>query len=275
MPEARVVDSLAGVDRARWEALFPAALEGYDYLTAVERAGLAGFRWRYVLVSEGDTLLAAAPAFVTDYGLETTLVGGPRRVVEGVRRAIPNAFTLRLACIGSPCTVGAGLGFAPALAEAERPQLLRLLLEAFEQDAMRARCGLLASKDVIAADRPLWDAAAGPLGYRPMPSLPIADLDVDFASLDEYLGRLTASARKDMRRKLRALERIRIEFRTEIDDVLDRLMALYAETRARADMSFEHLTADYFRGVTRQMGNRAFYVLYFQGDDLLAANLLL
>jgi predicted N-acyltransferase len=74
---------------------------------------------------------------------------------------------------------------------------------------------------------------------------------------------------------LRALPRVRIEFRTEIDDVLDRVMALYAQTRARADMSFENLTADYFRGVTRQMGARAFYVLYFQGDELLAANLLL
>src|SRR5579862_1841747 len=141
MPEVRVLDSLAGMDRARWDALFPAALEGYDYLTAVERAGLAGFRWRYVLVREGDTLLAAAPAFFTDFGLETTLVGGPRRALERVRRAVPNAFTLRLACIGSPCTVTAGLGFAPQVAEAERPQLLRLLLEAFEQDSMRARCG--------------------------------------------------------------------------------------------------------------------------------------
>ncbi|HEY2750939.1 peptidogalycan biosysnthesis protein [Phenylobacterium sp.] len=275
MLKAQVVDSLAGQDRASWDALFPDVLEGYDYLTAVERAALPGFRWRYILVSEGDLLVAAAPAFHTDYGLETTLVGAPRRVIESVRRAVPNALTLRLACIGSPCTVTASLGIAARVAEPDRPQLLRVLLEAFEQDAMQARCGLFASKDVIAADRPLWDAAAGPLGYRPIASLPIADLDIDFASLEEYLGRLSAGTRKDMRRKLRALPRVRIEFRTEIDDVLDRVMALYAETRARADMSFENLTADYFRGVTRQMGAGAFYVLYFQDDDLLAANLLL
>ena len=275
MPEARVVESLGEIGRAPWDSLFPGSLETYDYLLAVEQAGLPDFRWRYVTVSEGDTLLAAAPAFLTEYGLETTLAGPPRQMMEGLRRIAPRALTLRLACVGSPCTTTASLGFAPSLSHGERPAVLRQLLDAFESEALKARCSLFALKDVVEADRAVMDAAAAPLGYRPIASLPIASLDIDFASLDEYLGRLTASARKDMRRKLRALGHIRIELRTEIDDVIDRLMALYDETRARADMSFEHLTADYFRGVPRRMAGRGFYVLYFQGDDLLAANLLL
>ena len=275
MPEAWVAESLADVDRAAWDGLFPGVPERYDYLLAVERAGLPDFQWRYVMVREGETLLAAAPAFLTEYALETTLTGAPRRILEGARRLVPGALTLRLACIGSPCTTTAGLGFAPHVRDDERPGLLRLLLEAFEREAARARCGLYASKDVTAPDRPLWDAATRPLGYRPMASLPIADLDIDFASMDAYFARLTYSARKDMRRKLRALDALRVEIRSNVDDVADRLMVFYEQTRARADMSFEHLTADYFRGVTRQMGERAFYVLYFKGEELLAANLLL
>ncbi|WP_309606087.1 peptidogalycan biosysnthesis protein [Phenylobacterium sp.] len=275
MLEARVVESLAQVDPASWDGLFADTLEGYDYLLAVERAGLPDFRWRYVLVSEGDALLAAAPAFLTEYGLETTLAGPGRRMMEGLRRVAPGALTLRLACIGSPCATTAGLGFAPSLAPDRRAAVLRHLLEAFEAEALKQRCGLFALKDVAASDAVVMDAAAGPLGYQPIASLPLASLDIDFANLDEYMGRLTASARKDMRRKLRALAHIRIEFRSNIDDVLDRVMALYAETRARAEMSFEHLTADYFSGVPREMGGRAFYVLYFQDDALLGANLLL
>src|SRR3954462_12554165 len=109
MPEARVVGSLADVDRTAWDRLFPGVPERYDYLLAVEQAGLPDFQWRYVLVSEGDTLLAAAPAFLTSYGLETTLTGTPRRVLEGARKLVPGALTLRLACLGSPCTTTAGL----------------------------------------------------------------------------------------------------------------------------------------------------------------------
>jgi predicted N-acyltransferase len=275
MPEARVAGSLTEVDRAAWDRLYPGVPERYDYLLAVEQAGLPDFQWRYVLVSEGDTLLAAAPAFLTSYGLETTLTGAPRRILEGARRFVPGGLALRLACLGSPCTTTAGLGFAPEVSADRQPVLLRQLIGAFEREAAAARCGLYASKDVISPDRPLWDAALRPLGYRPMASLPIADLDINFASLDDYLGRLTYSARKDMRRKLRALDQLRVEIRTDVDDVADRLMTFYEATRARADMAFEHLTADYFRGVPRLMGERAFYVLYFQGEDLLAANLLL
>jgi predicted N-acyltransferase len=273
-PEIGVVGSLAAVDRAQWDGLFAETLEGYDYLTAVERAGLQGFRWRYVLASEDGVLIAAAPAFLTDYPVETTLTGPGKRAIEAVRRVFPGFLQLGLACLGSPCTTTASLGFAPKVAEADRPALLRALLTAFEADARAQGCGLMASKDVVEADRALWDAAARPLGYRPMASLPIAGLDIDFPDMDAYFARLSYSVRKDMRRKLRVLDRLRVEIRGEVDDLAERLMALYEQTRERADMSFEHLTAAYFTGVPRQMPGRAFWVLYFDGEDLLAANLL-
>lgn len=273
MPEIRVVDSLAQVERAQWAALFPGEVEDYDYLTAIERSDLDGFRWRYVLAFEGDELVAAAPAFLTDYPLETTLTGALRRLADRLGRVFPGLFTLRLACIGSPCTEKALIGVAPAAEPALRAALVNALVTGFEAEARREGCSLIGVKEMVEADRPGWGARA--LGYRSIAGLPIAHLEIDFPDLDQYCERLTASARKDMRRKLRALDRVRIEVRTDVDDVLDRIMALYAETRGRADMSLEALTPAYFRGVLRQMPGRALCVLYFDGDELLAANLLL
>jgi predicted N-acyltransferase len=275
MPDIRIVDSLRAVDRTQWAALSGQGLEGYDYLRAVEEAGLPGFAWRYVLASHGGRLTAAAPAFLTDYALETTLVGAGKAAMDAVRKVFPRAFKLRLACIGSPCTGSPGLGFSPSVAPAERPRLLADMLAAFEREARTARCGLLALKDVPAPEQALWDAAARPLGYRPMASLPIAALPIDFPDLDAYLARLSYTARKDMRRKLRVMPRLRIEIRVEVGDVADRLLAFYEATRARADMAFEELTAAYFTGVPRAMPQRAFWVLYFEGEALVGANLLL
>ena len=275
MPEVQVVDSLEQVDQRQWDALFPGELEDYAYLLAVERAGLEGFRWRYVLAREAGELVAAAPAFLTEYALETTLAEAGRRLAEGVRRLFPDALTLRLACIGSPCTERALLGLSPSVATADQPALIRALLQAFEEEAGRERCRLLGLKDVAQDDEGLWALAAGPLGYHAIPSLPIAHLAIDFGSLEAYLARLTPSARKDMRRKLRAQARVRIEVRSQVDDVIDRIMALYGETRGRADMGLENLTAGYFQGVLRAMPGRAWFVLYYEGDDLLAANLIL
>ena len=275
MPDTRVVGSLADVNRAEWNGLFDGVLEDYDYLSAVEQAGLDGFRSRYVLVREGKELIAAAPVFQTEYALETTLTGPGKALLEAIRRIFPGALKLRLACLGSPCTTTVGLGLSTRLSDAEKQRAMIALLQAFEADALAQRCRLFGLKDVTAPDSGLWDAAARPMGYGAIASLPLAGLDIDFASLDEYLGRLTYTARKDMRRKLRARAKVRVELRENIDDVIDRMMALYAQTRARADMSFEHLNAEYFRGPPRLMGKRAFYVLYFQDDELLAANLLL
>ena len=273
MSELRVIDTLALVERCAWDGLFPGELEGYDYLAAVEASGLEGFRWRYLLVEEQGRLLAAAPAFLTEYPLETTLAGPARRVADGLRRVAPDALTLRLACIGSPCTEAALLGFDPDVTERQKPQLLRQILAGLEQTAVGERCGLLGIKDVADGDSGLWAEAAS--GYRAIASQPSASLDIDFSSIDKYLERLSPATRKDMRRKLRALDQVRVETRTSIDDVLDRVMALYAETRARAEMALEDLTPAYFQGVLQRLGGAAFCTLYWQGGDLLAVNLLL
>jgi hypothetical protein len=275
MFEAQVHRSLADIGRARWEACFPRALEGFDYLLAVEGAQLPGFEWRYVLVEAGGRPVAAAPGFISDYALDTTLTPLGRNAVAAVRRVAPRAFTLRLGSLGSPCTEDVCLGFAPELDAITRQKALAALVSAFQADALASRCGLLAIKDTPQPDVDLWDAVSRPMGFRPVGGLPIAHLDIDFPDLETYLGRLSSSARKDMRRKLRALDRITVEVRDDLDGLEDAVLALYADTRARAHMQFEELTPAYFTGVLENMRGRAICVLYRAEGRLLAANLLL
>src|SRR5262249_44260156 len=59
------------------------------------------------------------------------------------------------------------------------------------------------------------------------------------------------------------------------DDELDQVLELYRQTRERADMQFEELTPEYFTGVLASMPGRSHCALYYAGDTLLAANLLL
>jgi predicted N-acyltransferase len=275
MFEATVHRSLADIGRARWDACFRGALEGFDYLQAVEEARLPGFEWRYVLVEAHGRPVAAAPGFISDYALDTTLTPLGRGAVAAVRRIAPRAFTLRLGSLGSPCTEDVGLGFADELDMTARPPALRALVSAFQSDALASRCGLLAIKDTPQPQAGLWDAVARPLGFRPVTGSPVAHLDIDFPDLETYLGRLSPGTRKDMRRKLRALDRITIEVRENLDGLEDAVLALYADTRARAQMQFEDLTPAYFTGVLQGMRGRAVCVLYRAEGRLLAANLLL
>ncbi|MFC3070639.1 GNAT family N-acetyltransferase [Phenylobacterium soli] len=275
MPEARVVRSVDEIGREAWDACFPGALEGYDYLAAVEAAGLDGFDWRYAVAEEGGRVLAAAPGFFTDYSLDTTLTDLGRRLVAATRRIAPRAFTVRMACLGSPCTEDAGLGFAPDVPAERRSELLRVLLEGFETAAAQAGCWLLAVKDAPEGQREAWASAARAIGYQQTPGMPTAVLPIDFADLDGYLARLSHATRKDMRRKLKVLDRLRIEVVSDLAGLEPRILDLYRQTRERSDLQFEDLTAAYFAGVLARMGERALCVLYWAGDELIGFNLLL
>lgn len=274
MLEARVVNSIHEIGRSAWEGCFTARLEDYDYLSAVEASGLSGFEWRYVVVECGGRPVAAAPGFITDYPLDTTLNEAGRRLIAGARRLFPRAFTVRLAALGSPCTEDVSLGFAPGLSPVRRREALRVLLAAFEAAAAAQGCGLLAIKDAPASDRQLWANLAWPC-YQLAPGMPVAEIDIGFDDLEGYFARLSAATRKDLRRKLKIENALRIEIRSDISGLEARMLELYRQTRDRSKLQFEELTAAYFSGVLASMPGKAFCALYFSDDVLIGFNLLL
>jgi outer membrane scaffolding protein for murein synthesis (MipA/OmpV family)/predicted N-acyltransferase len=273
--EARVYHAIGEIGREAWDSCFPQALEGYDYLAAVEAAGLPGFDWRYVTAQAQGRVIAAAPAFLTDYSLDTTLSDRGQRMVAAARRIAPRAFTVRMACLGSPCTEDVGVGFAPGLTAAEQAAALSTLLAGFEAAAGEAGCWLLSVKDAPSAERQAWADATGRAGYQPLPGMPSAELPIAFCDLDGYLASLSGATRKDMRRKLKALPSLRIEVVRDLAGLEDRILELYRQTRERSDLQFEDLTAAYFTGVLAALGERAFCVLYWEDEALVGFNLLL
>lgn len=275
MFETRILTTLDQVQREQWDGLFDRPLEGFDYLRSVEAADLPGFAWRYVLVLREGRLVGAAPAFITDYRLETTFEGAGRRIAERVRKLAPGVMTPRLGCLGSPCAETATVGFARDLPDVQRPAILAALLRAFEAEAVRSGCALIGVKDADHAQAGLWSRAAGEAGYSAVPGQAIADLPIDFADIDAYLARLSSGVRKDMRRKLRSRPGVRVEHRASLGPDLPRAMELYHQTLARASAQLETLTPAFFTEVAERMGDRALFTLYYAGDDLLAFNLLL
>lgn len=271
--QAHVVDSIRQVGADAWNACFPGELEDYHYLLAVEEAGIRGFEWHYAVIEENGRVLAAMPFFLTDYALDTTLdEGGLRRSLRTIRRHFPRFLVMRLACLGSPELECGIAGFHPCVPETQKSVLLSQLLSGFEHYALSHGGRLLGIKDIPERQKILWDVAAP--DYSAVPGMATAHLDIDFDSIDEYLARLSYQSRKDMRRKLKNAGNIRIEERTNIDDVLPEVFKLYRDTKERSEFQFEELTEDYFRGVLAQMPGRAFCTLYWHENRLLACNLM-
>ncbi len=273
--QTRVANSIREVGKQAWNACFKDEVEDFDCLLAIEEAGIEGFAWRYVTVIENGTVIAAMPAFITNYQLETTLEeGAVRRFIRRMRGIFPGFLTLKLACLGSPCTETGKPGFCANVPPERQPELLAQLIAGLENLADGQGCSLRGVKDVPEPYASEFAPVFARSGFASIPGLPTACLDIDFDSVESYLGRLSAGTRKDMRRKLKSLERVTIETRTELADLMPRVMVLYHETRSRSEWQFEALTAGYFSGVLGRMRGRSFCTLYFAEGKLLAVNLL-
>lgn len=257
-----------------WNRLFPHELEDHAYLRAIERADLAGFRYVYFAVREDDRLLAAVPAFVTDYRLDTTVQGGLRRVTGSLARIFPRLLRIPMLSLGSPVTERCRVGFVPGATPEQRAAWLDAILAQMETVAAREKFGMLAVKDAP-LDEPAWQQVCPRHGLRALPGLPGATLDMPWHDVDGYLESLGAATRKDLRRKRRAGAALRIEWRGDLAGIVDDVQRLYRETLANADLSFEELTPAYFGNVLQGMPGRAFCVTYSEDERLVAFNLVL
>ena len=257
-----------------WNRLFPRELEDHAYLRAIEHAGLAGFRYLYFAVRDDDRLMAAVPAFITDYRLDTTVQGGLRRVTEALAKVFPRLLRIPMLSLGSPVTERCRVGFAPDSTPEQHAGWLDAILSQMEIVAAEEKFGMLAVKDAP-VDEPAWQRVCPHHGLRALPGLPGATLDIRWQDMDGYLELLGPSTRKDLRRKWRAGAALKIEWRTDLTGIAEDVQRLYRETLANAELSFEELTPAYFENVLRDMQGRAFCVTYSEGDRLVAFNLVL
>ena len=272
-----VTTALPSIDAfapGEWNRLFPHELEDHAYLRAIERASLAGFRYFYFAVCEGGRLLAAVPAFATDYRLDTTMQGGLRRVAEAFAKVFPRLLRIPMLSLGSPVTERCRIGFAPDSTPEQRMAWLDAILAHMETVAAQDKFGMLAIKDAP-RDQPFWQQVCPRHGLRALPGLPGATLAIRWRDVEGYLDSLGAATRKDLRRKRRAGGALLIEWRTDLAGIADDVQRLYRETLARAEFSFEQLTPAYFERVLRDMPGRAFCVTYSEGGQLVAFNLVL
>lgn len=275
MPEARVLRSIGEVPAEWWDGCEPHLVEDHAYLRAVEAAALPGFTMRTLVVTHDGHLLAAAPAFVTRYPLDTMMEGTGARLVASLRRGLPALLAPRLACLGSPCTETARVRFARGLDAATRRAAAASLVAGLAMLEAEEDCTLLGTKDLALDEAPELSRALAAAGYLATSGQPIAVLPIDFPDTNTYLARLSRATRRSLRRKLRTADAVRIERRTDVDDVAGEVHALYRATLGRAAHRFEELTPAYFTGVLAAMPGRAHMTLYRVGDELLAANLLI
>ena len=270
-----VETTIAAFAPEEWDRCFPDEPENWAFYRTCERAGPSGFFWYYAAAYEDARLIAAVPAFGTEYRLDTTVQGAWKSVTDRLYRLAPALMSLRLLALGSPVAEICHLGFAPEVAPALKPEVLTAMVEMMQNFGRQRRYGLFGIKDAPAVDEALWTDALASSGFTRLPGLPTAVLDLPYRTFDEYLASLSRATRKDMRRKIRAFEGIRVEQRRSIGDTEGEIARLYRDTLARSDMVFEQLPKEYFSDILDSVRPNSSIFLYWDKDELVAFNLVI
>ena len=224
----------------------------------------------------GD-LVGAAPLFRVAYRIDTPFQGRARAFGNWLHQRWPRLVTLPVIGLGSPMSDNCALGFAPQLSSAERAVVLDGLLSALWQESRATNSALIAVKSLDAVAAPL-EMTLRRRGYNRVTSVPLVMLDLTARTLDHYLDGLPEKTGAYLRRKMRAADKVRIEYRDSVDGLEQRLHQLFDNTLAQSGVDygdFEKLHPAYFSQVLHRLGDRAKLMLCWRGEELLSFQLFL
>lgn len=274
---ARILPSIRTINRRAWDRLFGAASEGFDYYLACENAPPSMFEFSAIGVLDGETLVAGAPVFCTNFRLDMMLEGRSRMLAEWLGRPFPRLMNIAVMGAGSPHSDSLSLAIDPALNASQRKLALDALLEGLERQAALSGIGMTFLKNMSDRDSHWSHEVLQRRGYARVAALPIATLSVP-NSEEAYIASLSANMRSNMRRKMKRAKELRVEVRGFVDGVEEELSALRDATRRRAMADYDvfaEVSRNYFRQVLTHLGERAKLLLYWRGDALIGFALVL
>jgi len=116
-------------------------------------------------------------------------------------------------------------------------------------------------------------------GYVLVEGQALAYVPIDFDSQDAYLGRLSHSRRKDIRRKLKRRAELEIEQARTGDprfrdpEVLKEFYALYMNVYAQSEIHFDRLTEAFFERVLQDGDSGGIVFIYRRRGEMIGYNL--
>ena len=263
---AKIVRSAKEVDQKLWQCALAPQCQDCRYYEVIEETLKEPFDYRYAILTNTQIGKATVqPFFFVEQDITAGLPKRLRTVVEQVRRSFPKFLSFKIAMVG--CAAAEG-----QLACAE-PWALQMLHEAVEACARVEKAKVVLFKDFPSLYREEFMHLTR-LGYKRVPSMPAAQLQLDFESFEDYMAsRLSRIYRKNLRRKFRDSDRLgalTMEVVHDVTPYIEEVFSLYQQTFRRSEFRFEELTKDYFCELGRRMPERVRFFLWRDEQQIVA-----
>lgn len=116
-------------------------------------------------------------------------------------------------------------------------------------------------------------------GFIKIDGQALAWVPVDYASVDDYLLRLSTSRRKDFRRKLKKFDQVKVEVKQAGDTcffdahTLALYYQLYLNVFNQSEIHFDLLSASFFKSLLQDKNQQAVIISYYHQEQLVAYNI--
>jgi predicted N-acyltransferase len=257
-----------------WLVAFGHTRKDHRYYEIAQDTIMPDFDFRYlVLRDDGRKICAVQPFFL----LDQDLLEGASRILRSsadvVRRVWPSFLKMRTLMLG--CAAGEGhLDRNDGHASIDAALIAQTITQ--QAKAMGAR--LIVLKEFPVRYRHELECFLDH-GFTRIPSLPMAELKLDYKDFEDYLRRgVTARMRSDLRRKYRAADAgppISVTVLRDVSGIIDEVYPLYLQIYNRSDRHFEKLTKDYFCALGRRMPDKSRFFVWRSEGRVIAFSLIM
>ena len=261
---------LDGVSAAALGRLFPEPSITAPLLSLLEESGVDGFTLGSLVVFKDDAPILWLPLFEARFDLSTFAKGWVKKSLQAAGRLMPSVFQPSILGVGLVEGEWSEIGIDPHIDGGTLDAACKMAFSTLQTRAAEHKNDLVAFYNFNRYGKLPEDVCKK---FNRVQFRPCAQLSIDFSSVEEYLGRLSGAARKDLHRKMRVAPEVRVVRSRTIAPYLDRIYQLYQATVARSPMALGVHNRLFFDKICERVPG-AEYTLYFVQEELVAFNLL-
>jgi hypothetical protein len=264
------VPRLDGVSPAELGRLFPEPSTTAPLLSLLQESGIDGFNLWSIVVSKDGAPILLLPLFETRFDLSAFVEGWLKNSLKVAGRLIPSLFQPRVLSVGVAVGEWSEIGIDPQIDESTLDAACKTAFGTLQALAADLGSDILALYNFNRYSKLPGDVFKR---FNQVQYGSIARLPIDFNSMEEYLGRLSRTARKDLHRKIRVAPDVRVVRSCMISPFIDRIYRLYLQIVERSPMALGVHNRLFFEKICEKVPGTE-YTLYFVQAELAAFNLL-
>ena len=266
----KCVPRLDGASAVELGLLFPEPSSAAPLLSLLQESGIDGFNLRSIVVSKDDVPVLLLPLFECRYDVSTFAKGWTKKSLKAAVRLIPSICHPRVLGVGLLEGGWSEIGIDPQIDAGTLEAAWEMALGALQKLATERKSDVVVFYNFNHHAKLPGEVLKK---FNRVPWLPCARMPITFNSLEEYLSSLSRAARKDLRRKMRVSNKVRVVRSRNISPYLERIYRLYLDTVERGPTAFGVHNRLFLEKICERVPG-AEYVLYFLQEELVAFNLL-